>query len=88
MLLAKDFMQSSNQPPDITSFVIRFVHTPAAEEQTQAAYRGLIRHIQTNQEINFTHWSDAVAFIQNFVQLEDSSAGALDDPDGLAPADN
>lgn len=80
-------MQSSNQTPDITSFVIRFVHTPSAEPQTQSAYRGLIRHIQTNQEINFTHWADAVAFIQNFVLLEDVGDDELDDVDGPSAAE-
>lgn len=79
-------MQSANQPPDITSFVIRFIQAPASGPHPQMAYRGVIRHIQTNQEINFIHWSDAVAFIQNFVQLEESSPGGVDDANGFPPA--
>jgi hypothetical protein len=27
----------------------------------------MIRHIQSNQEMAFTRWNDAVAFIQSFV---------------------
>ena len=63
----------SNQPPDITSFVIRFIHSPASEAPTRLEYRGSIRHVQTNREINFTRWAEAVDFIQNFVSLDDFS---------------
>jgi len=61
----------SNQPPDITSFVIRFVHPPASERMNLVKYHGSIRHIQTNRELNFTQWEEAVSFIRSFVPLED-----------------
>jgi hypothetical protein len=64
-----------NQPiPNITSFVIRFVHLEpnssegAAELQTPAC-RGSITHVQSNQEFSFTQWADAVAFMQRFVPI-------------------
>jgi hypothetical protein len=60
--------------PNITSFVIRFVY---ADRDSQSAlsgerklpYRGAIRHIQSDEEIAFTRWEDAVDFIQRFVPL-------------------
>jgi len=61
----------SNQPPDITSFVIRFVHPPASGRVKRIEYHGSIRHIQTNRELNFTRWEEAVSFIKSFVSLED-----------------
>jgi hypothetical protein len=64
--------------PNITSFVIRFVHIEPGSyegplqgtaEQTPAC-RGSVTHIQTNQEFSFTQWADAVAFIQRFVPIQ------------------
>lgn len=55
--------------PTISSFVIRFVVASAPEEGS-ASYRGSIRHIQTEEEMNFHDWEDAVAFIRRFVPLE------------------
>lgn len=60
-------------PPTITSFVIRFVLTSEGElleGSPLPAYRGTIRHIQTEQELNFSSWQEAVAFIQRFVPLD------------------
>ena len=56
-------------PPNLTSFVIRFVIEPAETEQSPS-YRGMIRHIQTEEEINFSDWDEAVMFIQRYVPLE------------------
>jgi len=63
----------SHTPPSITSFVIRFVvndATGAAMESAPYPYRGAIRHIQSEEEINFSSWEDAVAFIRRYVPLE------------------
>lgn len=38
-------------------------------EQPSAFVRGHIRHIQSDQELAFTHWPDAVRFIEQFVDL-------------------
>jgi hypothetical protein len=61
--------------PDITSFVIRFVYGESGSssdtsEIALVSYRGAIRHIQTDQEIAFTNWQEAVDFIRRFVPLE------------------
>lgn len=51
--------------PMLTSFVVRFAHTEAAEGE----WHGLIRHIQSNTERAFTRWEDAVAFMAQYVNL-------------------
>ena len=60
----------SRLPPNISSFVIRFVVDKVADEQAHQPYRGAIRHIQTDEEINFANWEEAVNFIRRFVPLE------------------
>ena len=60
--------------PTISSFVIRFVVEEAMDgDQPQTFYHGSIRHIQSAEEINFSAWRDAVAFVQRFVPLENLS---------------
>ena len=52
------------------SFILRFTqeHTPGAE-LAAGAWRGLIRHVQTNEEIRFTRIESALAFITHYVNL-------------------
>ena len=52
--------------PEITSFVVRFVHSGPPEN---VALRGSILNVQTNQEQPFLHWEEAVAFIRRYVAL-------------------
>jgi hypothetical protein len=60
-----------NPTPSITSFVIRFVMDETLpDKNAQPCYRGAIRHIQSEAEINFHNWEDAVAFIQRYVPFE------------------
>lgn len=64
----------TNTSPSITSFVIRFVMDNALPDNiAQPCYRGAIRHIQSDEEINFNNWEDAVTFIQRYVPLENKS---------------
>lgn len=60
-------MDTASLPPSlsISSFVIRFVVNPGSQE-----YRGEIRHIQTQQELHFQSWEDAVKFIRVYVPIE------------------
>jgi hypothetical protein len=55
--------------PTISSFVIRFV-----VDARPGSYRGEIRHIQTNEEIHFSTWQDAVDFIERYVPLQVNQA--------------
>jgi len=60
---------------NLTSFVLRFVSDQATPDQTAVTWRGVIRHVQTNQERAFTRWAEAEAFIQQYVELNiDESA--------------
>ena len=61
----------AQHPPIITSFVIRFVvQEPQAAASDSAPYRGSIRHVPSDETINFSAWGDAVEFIRRFVPLE------------------
>lgn len=61
----------STSSPAIMSFVIRFVVDETAQsKESQPCYRGAIRHIQSDEEINFSAWDDAVEFIRRYVPLE------------------
>ena len=61
----------AEHPPTITSFVIRFVVQDAGPDAADnAPYRGVIRHVQSDETINFSAWGDAVEFIRRFVPLE------------------
>lgn len=58
----------------IASFVIRFVvDDPPPTGETNPNYRGTIRHIQSNEELSFSAWENAVEFIQRYVPLETQS---------------
>lgn len=62
--------------PIISSFVIRFVQADAANPNTGSpprATRGVIRHVQSDREIAFSRWQEALDFIQSFVTLEDKA---------------
>ncbi len=56
----------------------------AREAQIRAAVQpgtgwyGVIRHVQTNEERRFTHWSEAVAFIERHVDLGEGTFVAED----------
>jgi len=55
--------------PIVTSFILRFVQDQPPDTNTQR-YRGAIRHIQTDREVQFTHWEDAENFIRNFISID------------------
>ena len=72
--------------PEITSFVVRFVHSgppvgaglrPAP---TPTPTRGSILNVQTNQELPFLRWEEAVAFIRRFVTLTDENESPPEPP--------
>jgi hypothetical protein len=56
--------------PHISSFVLRFVQENPEKLAAQPNYRGSIRHIQTDQEISFTRWIDALNFMSQFIPAE------------------
>ena len=50
---------------EMVSFVLRFVRE-AGEEQ-QARWRGMVKHVQSNTETSFSQFSEALAFMQGYV---------------------
>jgi len=69
--------------PGISSFVIRIIEEPAQNRST-ATYRGIIRHVQSDQEISFINWADMESFIQQFVPIQQMTQFK---EKSLAPAD-
>jgi len=63
-----------NSPPpetQLTSFVLRFIYEepPTLPLAPVAEWRGVLRHVQSNTEIQFTRWEEAAAFIAQYVRL-------------------
>jgi predicted small secreted protein len=54
---------------NIDSFIIRFVQEKTDSDANQCAYRGEIRHIQSDEEVTFKCWAEAETFIQNFIPI-------------------
>ena len=50
---------------DVVSFVLRFVREMG--EDQQARWRGVIKHVQSNSEDHFAHFSEAFQFMQGHV---------------------
>ena len=55
--------------PNVESFVIRFVMDQSPPED-QVGYRGVIRHVQTDEELGFTDFQEAIRFINKFVPID------------------
>lgn len=54
---------------NIVSFIIRFVHNQPEADAEPLAYRGAIRHIQSDEELVFKCWDEAEDFIQQYVPI-------------------
>jgi len=59
---------------EMTSFVLRFVRE--VSEEQGARWRGLIQHVQSGAEHNFSTFADAVKFMQG--RVVESTARALE----------
>lgn len=71
-------LMESRAFPQISSFVIRFVvESFPADGEEKSNYRGAIRHIQSEEQLTFNTWDDAVTFIRHYVPL-DTEAGQVD----------
>jgi hypothetical protein len=60
-----------SQETNISSFLLRFIDDSQSVEQAETAYRGVIRHIQSGDELSFTRWVDVENFIQQYFPVED-----------------
>jgi len=59
---------------DMVSFVLRFVRE-AGEEQ-EVRWRGLIKHVQSNNEAHFSQFAEALEFMQTYVEDVAQTASA------------
>jgi hypothetical protein len=61
--------------PRLDSFVLRFVRASESPPETapelggDLGWHGVVRHVQSSRERAFTRWSEAVAFIAEFVDV-------------------
>jgi hypothetical protein len=56
----------------VDSFIVRFVQEKGQSDGTVAApWHGVIRHVQSKEEIRFTHIEDALRFVANYVELDE-----------------
>ncbi len=63
----------SSAPPVVESFVLRFVHDASSDPAalSQSHWHGVVVHVQSNEEKNFSNIADAIAFISRYVQVGD-----------------
>ena len=62
---------SRYQETNISSFLLRFVDVSHARAGTDPDYRGVIRHIQSGDEVTFRQWFEVQSFIQRYFPLEE-----------------
>ncbi len=54
----------------VNSFLVRFVQEQSpAPGQLSGAWHGIIRHVQSSKEKRFTNIGDAIAFMNNYVEI-------------------
>ena len=70
---------SASLETNISSFLIRFVDASKPAREVKPTYRGVIRHIQTGDEISFTRWAEMTDFIQRFFPIDDLDPRSISD---------
>jgi hypothetical protein len=63
-------LMTNHIPPVITSFVIRFTMNLSENMDSDRLFRGSIRHVQSEKELNFRDWQEAVNFINGYVPID------------------
>lgn len=55
----------------VNSFILRFVQgQPSENSQDVLTWHGVIRHVQSKQEIRFTHIEEALNFVASYVDID------------------
>lgn len=66
---------------NVVSFVLRFVCDDSADRASLpgrcGAWHGVVRHVQTNEELHFARWAEAEAFIRRHVSLDDPECSII-----------
>ncbi len=63
----------------INSFVLRFVQEQTPSKDSETAWHGVIRHVQSNEKIRFTRIEDALGFVTGYVEIEGRGTGRRGD---------
>jgi len=66
----------------IISFIVRFVQ-PEGGDHT-APWHGVVRHVQSSEEVRFTRVEEALQFMSRYVPMGQENAAPLA-PAGIAP---
>jgi polyhydroxyalkanoate synthesis regulator phasin len=67
---------------DVVSFVLRFIREDGGSTQP-ARWRGVIKHVQSDHSADFTHFSDALQFMQ--AHVDEAIRQAFVDQEPLTP---
>ncbi len=67
-----------NKYPDVASFMLRFVQNRSMPKEG-FPYRGIIRHIQSGDEVNFTDWEDVERFISRIIPIDEIKSNKGDE---------
>ena len=55
---------------NVDSFIVRFVQEQSrSTDQVTVTWHGVIRHVQSKEEIRFTRIEDALHFVSNYVEI-------------------
>lgn len=54
----------------MVSFVLRFTQEAQTDASAPPEWRGMLRHVQTNEQTHFTELDEALDFIANYVDLK------------------
>jgi ubiquinone biosynthesis protein UbiJ len=66
---------------DVVSFVLRFIREDGGSQP--ARWRGVIKHVQSDHSADFTHFSDALQFMQ--AHVDEAIRQAFVDQEPLTP---
>jgi carbonic anhydrase len=59
----------------IISFILRFTQeAPTDSPSTTHPWRAMIRHVQSDEQLNFTCMDEALAFMRRYLNLEAGEA--------------
>ena len=67
---------------DVVSFVLRFIREDGGNSQP-ARWRGVIKHVQSDHSADFTHFGDALQFMQ--AHVDEAIRQAFVDQEPLTP---
>ncbi len=63
----------------ISSFILRFTQ----ESETDLPWRGVVRHVQSDEEARFTRIEEALRFIGRFVEVVGDTTADREQPMGV-----